>query len=252
MKTVDFSKILVDAIQLCGLDRNEITDSTFGQLRDFASNRIIMDWEHDRWPDLIRYESVSVLVDGDVNYCLKPANAGEVIGIYDLNPVCKSRARNLNFLIQHTDTQERFVLNVAHPDGVWLEYRIQPITFNGDKWSPTVAYQVNSQTYFDSGSNSGTYQPVSGKPFRGNFYTCLTNNTNTNPSTSPNWSLVKIPYIFGQYIARGVFADYLRSESQFDSAQVAEAEAKHFLDVEIDKVIRQQGQVQKINFIQPY
>jgi len=252
MKTVDFSKILVDTIQLCGLDRKEITDSTFGQFRDFASNRAIMAWEHDRWPDLIRYENISVVTAGDVYYCLKPTGAGEVFAIYDLNPINKTRARNLNFLIQHTDTEERLILNVDHPDGVWIEYRIEPVVFNGEKWDSTVSYQVGSQCYFDSGSNSGTYQPITGKTFSGNFYTCLTANVNTNPSSSANWSKVKIPYIFGQYIARAVFADYLRSESQFDSAQFTEQEAKHFLDVEIDKVVRQQGQVQKINFIQPY
>ena len=254
MKTANFSRILVDAVQLCGLDRDEITDATFTQLRDFANTRLRLAWEYDKWPDLVRYHYIAtVSEENDVRYVTKPAGAGDVLGIYDRNPNANTRALNIGFTILHTNTEERFVIGREYPDGVWLEYRVEPITINGEKWNASTAYSVGSQVYFDSGSNSGTYHAVAGKPQSGNFYTCITANTNTNPAETPsNWTIVNIPYIFSNYIPRGVFADYLRSEGQFDSARIAEGEAQSFLDLEIDKIVRQQGQIQKYNFIKSY
>lgn len=254
MKTVDFSRILVDSVQLCGLDREEISNSTFIQIRDFANTRLRLAWEYDRWPDLIRYTHISTILEADnVFYVVKPAGAGEVLNVYNKNPNSTTRAVSVGFSIVHTNSEERLVLNGRYLDGVWVEYRIEPVTINGEKWSNTTAYSVGSQVYFDSGSNSGSYHTVDGKPQIGNFYTCISANTNTIPSESTaNWSIVRIPYIFSNYLPRGVFSDYLRSEGQFDSARIAESEAQSFLDIEIDKIVRQQGQIQKYNFIKSY
>lgn len=253
MKTVDYSRVLNDALQLCGLDRRDFNDATFIQLRDFASTRLRIAWEYDRWPDLIRYAETAVLEDNKMYYCVKPAGAGEILGIWTENPLISTRALGLDYTLYTTDTEERLVLQGENSNNVFIEYRIAPTDLFGDVWSSSTTFYAGSQCYFDSGSNTGSYQPVSGKPQAGNFYVCLQTNTNTNPETSTaNWQKVKIPYIFGNYVSRAVFGDYLRSEGQFDSARIAEAEAKSFLDMEIDKIVRQQGQVQKINFIQPY
>lgn len=253
MKTTDFSRVLVDAIQLCGLDREEITDSTFIQIRDFANTRLRLAWEYDKWPDLIRLQAVTPQTDGDVKYVIKPSGAGEVFALWFKDPNSTTRATNIDFSLVNTPTEERLVIRGTFTEDLYIEYRIEPITINGDKWNATTTYSVGSQVYFDSGSNSGSYHTVSGKPQRGNFYTCISTNTNTNPSeSSANWSIVNIPYIFSNYIPRSVFSDYLRSEGQFDSARIAEAEAQAFLDLEIDKVVRQQGQTQKYNFIKSY
>ena len=253
MKTVDFSRILNDSLQLCGLDRREFNDATFMQMRDFASTRLRIAWEHDRWPDLIRIQEVNVLEENDMYYCQKPTGSGEILGIWTENPLISTRGLGLDYTLYTTDTEERLVLQGQISTNVFIEYRIAPTDLFGEVWQSSTTYSVGSQCYFDAGSNSGTYQPVNGKPQVGNFYVCLTSNTNTNPNTNTaNWQKVKIPYIFGNYVSRAVFADYLRSEGQLDSARIAESEAKTFLDMEIDKIVRQQGQIQKTNFIQPY
>ncbi len=254
MRTVDFNKILTDALQLCGLDRDEFNVQTFRQMRDFASARLRYAWEYDRFPDIIRYTSVSTVTDANnVTYVVKPADAGEVLGVWDRNPISGTRAMSIPFHIWVTDTQERLVILRGYTEGVYVEYRTVPPEFKGNPWNSTTTYSVGSQAYFDSSSNSGTLQPVDGKDFTANFYECISNNTNTNPETSTtNWTKVKVPYIFGPYLSRAVYADYLRSEGQIDSANVAEAEAKAFLDAEIDKIIRQQGQYPKFKFIKSY
>ena len=253
MKTIDFSRILTDSIQLCGLDSDEVTVDTFVQIRDLASNRLKIAWEHDRWPDLTRYVERTVQTSNDVHYVTKPDDAGEVFNVWDRNPNVTTRAMNIDFRIVHTDTEERLVFKTSAITSVWVEYRIEPISLTGTLWNTSTTYYVGSQTAFDSGSNSGTLTQMEGRPFNLKFYKCITQNTNTNPSTNTtNWVEVKIPYIFGQYVSRAVFADYLRSESQFESATQAEQEARYFLDLEIDKIARQQGQINRINFIKSY
>ena len=255
MRTIDFSRVLIDAVQLCGLDRDEITYATFSQLRDFASNRLKMAWEHDKFPDLMRLEEVTVTHDevNSIYYFVKPSHIGEIFNIWYQNPQATSRARSIAYKITATDTDERVILGELYGGSVFVEYRIIPPELSGSLWDNTTTYYAGSQVYFDSGSNTGTLHPVVGKPYSANFYTCLLLNNNHIPEQNPTvWSKVKIPYIFAQYISRAVFADYLRSEGQFDSSQVAEAEAMHFLDLEVDKVVRQQGQIQTYNFIRTY
>jgi hypothetical protein len=253
MKTIDFSRILIDAIQLCGLDRTDITYDTFSQIRDFANTRIRMAWEYDRWPDIVRFSPITVQKDGNINYVVKPSGAGEVYSVWSNNPNETTRAINIDFAIVHTDTEERLILNGKVTDEMIIEYRLEPAVLEGDPWDSSTEYFAGSQVFFDSGSATGGLVQEEGKPFSGNFYVCLVKNKNTDPSINTiNWKKVNIPYIFGQYISRGCFADYLRSEGQFDSAQTAEAEAKYFLDLEIDKIVRQQGQIQKYNFFKTY
>ena len=136
---------------------------------------------------------------------------------------------------------------------MWVEYRTRPPELFGLGWQQGVEYKVGSQAFFDTGSLSGSYKPQAGRPFSGNFYTCIVNNVNRRPSEHlDEWVKIEIPYEFAPYVARAVFADYLRSEGQLDSARIAESEAQAFLDEEIDKISRQQGQIRRINFINPY
>jgi len=253
MKTIDFSRILIDAIQLCGLDRTDITVDTFTQIRDLAHARTRMAWEHDKWPDLIRLQAVTPQIDGDVKYVVKPSGAGEVFALWFKDPNSTTRATNIDFSLVNTQTEERLVIRGTFTEDLYIEYRLEPISLEGNPWNSSTEYYPTVQVFFDSGSGTGGLTQEDGKPFNGNFYRCIVQNKNTNPATNNvNWIKVEIPYIFGQYIARGCLADYLRSEGQFDSARVAEAEANYFLEVEIDKIVRQQGQIQKINFIKTY
>ena len=58
MRTVPFSTILNEAVQLCGLDRDAITTKTFRVIRDLCSNRLAEIWRREQWPFLIAYRNV--------------------------------------------------------------------------------------------------------------------------------------------------------------------------------------------------
>lgn len=250
MRTVDFSRILFDSIQLCGLDRDEITAATFSQMRDLANMRLKTAWEYDVFPQVMKFSEIAILNDNNnTPYFTLPTDCGEIMAVWSLNPINTTRNSQITYLLN----DDRAYLTVAKEGTVWVEYRKKVPELFGDAWDQPIEFKVGSQAYFDSGSLTGTFKPVKGKPYSGNFYNCKINNVNKPCSEHTNeWEIVKIPYIFASYISRAVYADYLRSEGQVDSAQIAEAEAQAFLGEEIDKIARQQGQIRRINFINPY
>ena len=254
MRTADFSRILFESIQLCGLDRDEISNATFAQIRDLASMRLRFAWEYDTFPQVIRYSEETILTDAnDAPYFLLPSDCGEIFNVWEKNPITTTRNAQITFLLTSTNSDDRAYLTVAKEGTVWVEYRTKAPELHGVVWDSTTQFVAGSQTYFDAGAISGTFKPVKGKPYSGNFYKALINNENHKPSEQPNdWAIIKIPHVFATYVTRGVYADYLRSEGQVENAKVAEQEAHAFLDEEIDKIARQQGQTRRINFINPY
>lgn len=253
MRTIDFSTILFEGLQLAGQDRHIISGETFAQFRDFGNQRLRMAWESQDWPDLVRVSQFTVTaVSGTVTAAI-PADAGEVLNCYDQDPLLTTRAMPLSYRIYNDGSTVKLVFG-SDPSTVWGEYRVKKPELVGDVWDSSVAYSVGAQAYFDSGSNTGSAIPVSGKPHYGNFYECLTATTaGQSPSTHPAyWQKKEIPYVFGSYMARGMYSDWLRSEMQIELAQVAEAEAASFLDMEVDKVLRQQKQSNRINMIRTY
>ena len=57
------------------------------------------------------------------------------------------------------------------------------------------------------------------------------------------------PYIFSEYAVYGAYGDWLNADSQTDKAQVAYQQAEALITVELDKLERQQGQQNFIQFV---
>lgn len=254
MRTTHFSPILFNALQLAGQDRHNITSETFAQFRDFISERVRMIWESQDWPDLIRVAQLTVTDDGAGRVTAAiPADAGEIMACYDKNPLVTSRASQLSFRLFDNGTAQ--VLNfLSDPGTVFSEYRVKRPELNGSLYLATTAYSVGAQMYFDSGSNTGTFTPVEGKPHYGDFYTCLQATTaGQSPATNAaNWQIITIPYLFSSYAARGAYSDWLRSELQIEAAQVSEVEAERVMSDTVDIVLRQQQQIGRINMNKTY
>lgn len=254
MRTTHFSPILFNALQYSGQDRHIISEETFAQFRDFINERLRHAWESQDWPDLIRVVQLVLTDDGNgLVTAAIPADAGEILNCYDRDPLVSTRASGLSFRIYDDGTTQKLVMP-SDPGTVYAEYRIKRPELVGDLYSPTVSYSPGAQVYFDSGSNTGTYTPVVGKPHSGNFYNCLDYTTiGQSPFTHPaKWQIVTIPYIFAPYAARGAFSDWLKSEMQLEAAQVAEVEAQNTLTEAIDIILRQQKQVNRINMNRTY
>jgi len=255
MRTSDFSKILFDALQYSGNDRHNITAETFAQFRDFASSRLREAWESSQWADICRIEQFTTSVGSNGETYFTPVSeADEILGVFSRNPQETTKAVEVMYQIYDNGTSHNVVVNQNLSSG-WYLYRKDCPVLEGDLYSPTVNYYQDAQIYFDSGSGSGVYTPVAGKPHSGNFYVCLavTTTAGQNPNTHPAlWRKIEIPYVFSQFMAWGASASWFVSEGLIQEAAAIEGKAKEVLELEYDKMLRQQGQFGKINMIRTY
>jgi len=255
MRTQNFSQILFDALQYSGNDRYNISRETFGQFRDFCNSRIREAWENQLWADVCRVAEFTAVVDASgVTYFIPDAECGEVLGVYTLNPLVSSRAVGMNYQLYDTGTELRIVLETTTIATGWYYYRTKVPSLTGELFDPVTVYYAGSQVYFDSGSSTGTYIPVSGKPHSANFYTCLeTTSAGQSPSTAPTkWKIEKIPYIFSQFMAWGACANWFASETLLQEALAIDSKARLLLEDEMDKQVNQQNQIPKLKFTNPY
>lgn len=329
MRTVDFSTILHEAAQVCGLDRHNLSDNDFSMIRDFASQRLAMVWESEHWSPLIRTaaavtNSAISLADnngGSIRFTVTkaPASAGETILVTGVDAEADAPVNGSHTVASVTGTAPNWVITTTTAsatafsqaqDGAWLrrdsdpimidmeggfdpeigeileiwstdprlnttsnallgtiisidgrayatcktggkvyvEYRVQAPKLFGDAWDGSTSYSVGSQVWYDSEGQTADYTPIPGKRMVGNFYTCTASTVaGQSPVSSPaKWSKIEIPYIFSRYLCRAIHADYLRSEQQYDQAASVEQDAEAMRMLEVDKQIRQSGQIQRL------
>lgn len=255
MRTANYSQILFDALQYSGNDRQNITTDTFAQFRDFSNARMREAWEANNWSDICRIVPFATSLDANnVTYFTPATEAGEILAVFTKNPQETTKAVQLQYQLYDNGTAKKVILNTAIVDG-WYMYRLSCPVLTGDLYSPTVVYYQGVQVYFDSGSGTGSFTPVLGKPHAGNFYTCLAVSTTAgqNPNTHPTlWAKTEIPYIFSSFMAWSSAANWFVSEGQIQESVVIEEKAKQVLDMEYDKSLRQQSQFGRINMTQTY
>jgi len=255
MRITPFSQILFDALQYSGNDRNNITEETFSQFRDFINSRLREAWDSQEWQDLCRVSQFTTTVDeNNVCYFIPNSDAGDILGVFNLNPLTSSRAVDYTYTLYDDGVNQKIILDSSTISTGWYYYRTKVPTLNGKLWNQTISYKPDSQVYFDSGSNTPSYFPVEGFQHTGNFYNCISlTSAGESPYTHPSkWSLVKIPYIFAQYLSWGAGANWFASESMMQEAGVLESKAMQLLDNEVDRISRQQKQIPKIKFTNPY
>lgn len=255
MRTTDFSTILFNALQYSGNDRNNISDETFQQFRDFSSNSLREAWETVAWTDICRMEAFTTTADENgVAYFVPASDASEILGVYQRNPQSSTKAIDLPYSIYENNGQRRIIINSNTLTGYYL-YRKQCPVLNGDIYSPSTIYYAGAQIYFDAGSGTGTYTPVAGKPHTGNFYTCAVTNTTAgqNPFNTPSaWTKIEIPYIFGSFMSWNSCAMWYASEGMMQEAGVMNSKAKEIIEQEYDKQLHQQAQFGRINMYRTY
>lgn len=255
MRTQNFSNILFNALQYSGNDRNNISNETFQQFRDFASTSMREAWETVQWTDICRIVDFTTTVDANgVGYFIPASDAGEILGVFSRNPQSSTKAVELEYSLYFDGSTNKVIINPNISTGSYL-YRKQCPSLNGDIYSPSTTYYSGSQVYFDSGSGTGTYTPVVGKPHSGDFYTCVVSNTTAgqNPNNTPSsWTKIDIPYIFSSFMAWNSCSMWYSSEGMIQEASAIEGKAKAILEQEYDKLLNQQSQFGRINMYKTY
>tara|TARA_R100000458_G_scaffold59858_1_gene72242 strand:- start:3253 stop:4251 length:999 start_codon:yes stop_codon:yes gene_type:complete len=152
---------------------------------------------------------------------------GEFLSMHKKDP--RNLSANKSYSFQLSSTGAHVLQNVSQ---VWVKGRKQRPLLTGDTYLTTSTYSSGDQVYFS-----------------GNFYDANTSVavTESPTATASKWDLVEIPYIFQGYLIRGAYADYLRSTGNNELAAQADADAEAFMVVESDKLLRQQGQVKRLD-----
>jgi hypothetical protein len=254
MRTIDFSQIFFNALQFSGNDRQNINTETFSQYRDFISYRFREIWESFPWTETTVLTNFNVTTENGVSFFIPPVEADEILGVFSKNPLTTSRLSELDYKIWQDGTVQKVVITNQLTDG-WFHYRKACPELKGDLFNPNTVYFNGAQAYFDSGSNTGTYMPVAGKPHSGNFYECIVQSTNSgdSPTSAPSkWRKIDIPYNFGTPLAWGSTANWFLSEGMIQEAAAIEQKYEAAREQEYDKATRQQGQVTRMNMIRTY
>jgi len=193
---------------------------------------------------------------------------GQAIGCWTGDPRKSSRLRDESYVVENMpnldiDTsvatqvlsQDLFVLRFANFNSKFVLLRaVAPFLF-GTRYDASLAYTAGAQVYYDPSQASSAYNPPSKNlPVAGNFWNAFANAAigilPANPSFS--WKLQQIPFRFKGYLVNSVSADFMRSEGRQQEADALEGMAEFAVQQQIDVLIRQQGQVRKMNMVYTY
>ena len=185
------------------------------------------------------------------------------LAIYTNDPRQTTKAIPLPFIAEDfaDQTPETFNDDVSYlrsfnTSQQFVQYRLTPPRMFGVKYDSTTAYSTGSQVYFDLGQNSGNYNITDkAKLSRGDFFFA---NTSVIPGVTPanqtgeSWQILEIPARFRDYLANSVSSDFLKSEGRAEEAAMFEQLAEGSIQQQIDVLIRQQGQNQRLNMVYTY
>lgn len=193
---------------------------------------------------------------------------GQAIGSWNGDPRQGTRFRHDDFVVENmpeldvspTTTyqafnQELFVLRFRNFATKFVMLRQTAPYLTGTRYDATLGYTTGAQVYYDPSQSSSAYLPPNKNlPVQGNFWNAIASVaigvTPANPSFF--WSLVQIPFRFKGYLVNSVAADFLRSEGRAPEADALEGMAEFAVQQQIDVLIRQQGQIQRMNMVYTY
>ena len=194
--------------------------------------------------------------------------SGQAIGCWTNDPRKGTRGRDESFIVENMPnldldilpttevlSQDLFVLRFPNFSNKFVLLRaVAPYLF-GTRYDSTLVYSAGSQVYYDPSQASSAYNPPSKNlPVSGNFWNALDEVPATvNPSNpSSAWQIVQIPFRFKGYLVNSVAADFMRSEGRPEEADALEGMAEFAVQQQIDVLIRQQGQIQRMNMVYTY
>ena len=194
--------------------------------------------------------------------------AGQASGCWTGDPRKGTRNRDESYVVENmpnldTNTtvsteilsQDLFVLRFANFNAKFVLLRATAPFLFGTRYDQTLAYSAGSQVYYDPNQGSSAYLPPNKTlPVAGNFWNAYSAASigvlPSNPSFA--WRLVELPFRFKSYLVNAVSADFLRSEGRASEADSLEGMAEFAVQQQIDVLIRQQGQIQRMNMVYTY
>ena len=205
----------------------------------------------------------STVVFGKNKQCVVVVQ-GQAIGAYSNDPRNTTKTTEEPYLIENfpdLKTGSQFLNNdtfILRFSGSGMKYilvrSVQPWVF-GAKYDTGISYTAGAQVYWDDTQQSSDYLP----PYKsygttGNFWNCVTSvGASIKPqNNSQYWKQVEIPQRFKDYLVNGIAADFMRSEGRSEEAIPLDSLAEMAIQQQIDVLVRQQGQTQRMNMAYTY
>lgn len=194
--------------------------------------------------------------------------SGQAIGCWNGDPRKTSRMNNESFVVENMPdldlstsssvqifSQDLFVLRFANFGTKFVLLRANAPFLFGTRYDSTLGYSTGSQVYYDPSQGSSAYNPPNKNlPVAGNFWNAIASVAIGTAPVNPSffWGMVQIPFRFKGYLVNSVAADFLRSEGRAPEADSLEGMAEFAVQQQIDVLIRQQGQIQRMNMVYTY
>jgi hypothetical protein len=186
-----------------------------------------------------------------------PTNSVQGLSAWQVDPRTTTRAVPLDFMVEdlfNSRVKETTYLRFLQNGEKYIQYRLSAPRLNGTQYIEELEYFYGSQVYYDPSQQSSAFNPVDiTKATRGDFWNCIQDDVYFTPAyPSEFWSQVSIPYRFKDYLVNGVSSDFLKSEGRADEGAMFDQLAEMAVQQQIDVLIRQQGQNQKLNMVYTY
>ena len=194
--------------------------------------------------------------------------SGQAIGCWNGDPRKTSRMNNESFVVENMPdidlytnssvqifSQDLFVLRFANFGTKFVLLRANAPFLFGTRYDSAAAYTTGAQVYYDPSQGSSAYNPPNKNlPVAGNFWNAIASAPAASAPQNPSslWNLVGIPFRFKGYLVNSVAADFMRSEGRPTEADSLDAMAEFAVQQQIDVLIRQQGQIQRMNMVYTY
>jgi len=194
--------------------------------------------------------------------------SGQAIGCWTADPRLGTRNRAESYTVENmpnldTNTtvstqilsQDLFVLRFANFNPKFVLLRATAPFLFGTRYDAALAYSAGSQVYYDPSQSSSAYNPPSKNlAVAGNFWNAFATTTAGTAPVNPSsyWRMSEIPFRFKGYLVNSVSADFMRSEGRATEADSLEGMAEFAVQQQIDVLIRQQGQIQRMNMVYTY
>lgn len=153
---------------------------------------------------------------------------GDVCRVMQADPRIKPFWPEEDFFLNSDGVNVPFCANK-----IWVEFRVKTPVLKGDSYDATATYAVGDQMLWTDGD----------------LYDCVTaTNAGETPVThAAKWSLVYLPPSLRQAVCLAAAADFQATRNEKDAARLDKM-AGEMLDKELDKLLRQQGQMRRTNF----
>jgi hypothetical protein len=192
-----------------------------------------------------------------------PVNADTVQGVYNRDPRTTTKTQQVAWIQEdsgissgYVEASEQKYIITRTADQICIEYSIENPVVWGDVYSNTTTYLTGAQFFYYRYHNpeDNHLNPTNDRKMKGDFYSPVTQlNAGTSPLTNPgDYKIIPIPDLFKDFLINAMHADWLKSEGQFELAMAAEQLAEKGTQDAIDKVLRQEGQVQRMNMQYTY